>query len=82
MLSMGTVICAGTVPEIQWTATASSGIKWIRETHGQGDEQSTTSQYGTRVHVITPELVKGTHHPHITPMLRSILFYTTHLTRV
>ena len=39
MLSMGNVICAGIVPELRFTPTASSGIKCIRETHGQEDEQ-------------------------------------------
>jgi len=43
MLSMGTVICAGIFPELRWTATATSGIEWVRETHGQEDEESTTS---------------------------------------
>ena len=70
MLSMGTVICAEIVQELRWTATASSGIKWIRETHGQEDEQATASdRVWHAIHVITPELVEGTHHPHTTPML-------------
>jgi hypothetical protein len=50
----------------------------VRRTNNQLHQ----TKYGTWLHVITPELVEGTHHPHITPMLWSILFYMTHLTHV
>jgi len=78
---MGTVICAGIVPELRWTATVSSGTKWIRGTHGQEDEQSTTSEYGTRVHVIMPELVEV---PiiHISLLCCEAYYLTRHISHV
>ena len=78
MLSMGTAICVGIVPELILTATASSGIKWIQETHGQEDEQS---EYGTPVHVIIPELVKGTI-IHISPLCCESYYFTRHISHV
>ena len=51
-----------------------------RHTVRKMNSQLHQTEYGTRVHVITPELFEGTHHPHITPILWSVLFDTTHLT--
>ena len=69
-LSMGTKICEEIVPVNRWKATASSWTS-IEPRHkgSMTDSQLHQSKFGTWVHVITRNLIQGTHHSHITPIL-------------